>query len=266
MSKEVVEIQEFTWDIVRGLPKANYYYSNNIQCKIACKPGLKDIYSRYSNNIDEVGIFDPINDTSTYLHTAPSFTTQEWLPPNLKELYTTDLFKFDKPVIVIQNKFTLEWGGGPYNYFGIQDLEKILNLFYSDFTVVYFRPNGNESGYYKDENDVLTLYDYSFLSTNYPEVVLFDNLLKQYPEYSYNTLQFMLSAMSDKFITVSGGNACVSSYFGKDVLIFDSPHGAGAGRGIWKTDSWLKLLGNSNIFGFNSKEELIKKSQELWIS
>ena len=59
-----------------------------------------------------------------------------------------------------------------------------------------------------------------------------------YPDISYNTLQFMIEASSERHITVSGGNACIASYFGGDVMIFYSPQGIGAGRGIWKSDSW----------------------------
>jgi hypothetical protein len=74
----------------------------------------------------------------------------------------------------------------------------------------------------------------------------------------------LLQSTSDKHITVSGGNACLSAYFGGDVFIFDSPEGKGAGRGVWKDNSWLSMLGGANIFGFNDYATLIDKVKLNW--
>ena len=69
---------------------------------------------------------------------------------------------------------------------------------------------------------------------------------------------------ADKHITVSGGNACLSAYFGGDVIIYDSPEGKGAGRGVWGTDSWLSKLAGANIIGMNNYKDIINKVKEIW--
>lgn len=264
--KVIKELDEFTWDMVRGLPHANFLHVNNITFKVICKVGLKSLYLPYTPNIEELEEFTEKSDNSTYEHSAPEFTKSEWLPPYLRNTYPNSIIESDKPVLIIQNKFTTEWGGGPYNFIDIPTLKKIFDLTLDKFTIIYFRPDGNGKGYFKDKNKVVTFNDYDFIRSNYSEVILFTDLLKKFPEYSYNTLQFSVSSSSNYFISVSGGNACISSYFGKDVIIFDSPKGAGAGRGVWKTDSWLKLLGGASVYGVNDYEELISKVKELWIS
>jgi hypothetical protein len=265
-SVTVKELGEFTWDLVRGLPQVNYLQNNKLNFTVKCKSGLKDIYAPFTSKITELGVFDEDVDNTTYSHSRPGFTLTKWSPPNLKSIYSSDLVLSSKPLVVIQNKHTSEWGSGPFNYFDIGTLDKILNLLYKDYTVVYFRPDGNGRGYFTDNNKLLEFNDYQYIKENYPEVIFFRDLLDQFKDYSYNTLQFIVSAKCEKFITVSGGNACVSSYFGKEVIIFDSPLGPGSGRGIWKTDSWLSLLNGAKIYGVNSYEHLITKVQELWTS
>lgn len=258
------EFNEFTWDMVRALPKANYYYNNGTPVSIKCKPGLKSLYLPYSSDVEEVFHFEEKNDMSTYNLSKPPFAQSEWLPPDLKTYYSSNLLGNEKPIVTIQNKFSIEWGSGVYNYFDLDTLGELLEFLIPYYKVIYFRPDGKDKGYYSDKNPLPEFKDYEFISSAFPDVILFKDLLVDNKDFSYNTLQFMVEASSEKHITVSGGNACVASYFGGDVLIYDSPKGAGAGRGIWKTNSWLSFLGGSNIYGFNSREELVKKAKELW--
>jgi hypothetical protein len=264
--KIIKEFNEFTWDIVRGIPTANFYRESNIPFRVECKPGLGELYRLFSSEVEEVKYFDDQNDTYTYNQFRPNFTLKNWSPPNLRKLFVNNIFSPSKPVIIIQNKYTKEWNSGPFNFFDLDTLQSIINTLSDKFTIVYFRPDGTDRGYYKDENEVKEFNDYTFLRNNFPQVVLFKDILLNNLEYSYNFLQFMVSSSCDKFITVSGGNACVSLYFGKEVIIFDSPLGPGSGRGIWKTDSWLSLLNGAKIYGVNSYDNLITKVQELWTS
>lgn len=262
--KTITELHEFTWDMVRGLPYSYYNFINKIDHKVIHKPGLGPLYN--FNSINQLSTsFDGENDSSTYLHSTPDFTLREWAPPPLKKLYEGKFIP-DKPTVVIQNKYTVEWRQGIYNYFSLEILDVLFNLLKNKYSIVYIRPIGEEKGYFKDQNTIKQLKDYQLIKSNHPEVIVFNDLLKENPELDYNTLQFMVEASSERHITTSGGNGCVASYFGGDVIIYDSPNGAGSGRGIWKTDSWLKLLSGANIYGVNDYVNLIDKVQKLWIS
>ena len=264
MNNIIEEFNEFTWDMVRALPRANYYETAGITFQVRCKPGLESLYKPFTPDVVEVSSFEERNDISTYTHSRPSFTLNEWSPPNLKAYFQSSILGKERPVVTIQNKFSIEWGSGVYNYFDLDTLNELLSYLTPHYNVIYFRPDGDDPGYYSDKNPLPEFKDYEFIASAFPDVILFKELLRSYEGISYNTLQFMVEAASERHITVSGGNACVAAYFGGDVLIYDSPNGAGAGRGIWKTNSWLSLLGGANIYGFNSREELTNKVKDLW--
>ena len=262
MSKYISEFNEFTWDMVRTLPKAYYYHVNNIPYKLEHKLGLSSVYS-FVKHKKEINTFNDINDTTTYNFLPPPFTKKEWSPPPLKEWYK-DKIKSEKPTVVIQNKYSLEWGEGVFNYFSLEFLKELFNYLTPNYTIIYIRPESNLKDYYHDENKILEFLDYEMIKTQYPQINTIKDFLLQYPNLDYNTLQFMIEASSQHHIGTSGGNACVASYFEGDVMIFDAPEGQGKGRGIWKTDSWLKNLSGASIFGFNDYESLLNKVKERW--
>ena len=257
----IKEFNEFTWDMVRALPKANYLKENDIPFKIICKPNLSHLYDSYTDDIEERDIFQDINPKSTYSHTRPDFTTKEWIPPSLKKKWSGYL-SFDKPTIVIQNKFAMEWNEGVFNYFSIEFLNILFNRFKNDYQFIYIRPDGGSKNYYKDKNRILEFKDYEFINNNHSDVITIKDLMQENSSLTFNHLQFAIHSTSNIHITTSGGTACIASYFGGDVFIFDSPNGYGAGRGIWKTDSWLKLLSGASIHGFNDYHSLYEKLEK----
>lgn len=52
----VEEFHEFTWDMIRALPRAYYYQSNNIPYQVKCKLGLGPTYY-FSSNVEEINEF-----------------------------------------------------------------------------------------------------------------------------------------------------------------------------------------------------------------
>lgn len=260
--KIVEEFNEFTWDAVRALPRAYYFYKNDIPYQLKHKPGLSSFYF-FTKDKEEVSKFNPYNDSSTYNFERPEFTKKEWLPPPLKEIFKNKVVT-EKPVVVIQNKFAVEWQAGIFNFFSTNFLEQVFNYLKDKYEIVYIRPKANLDNYYNDENQILEFDDYKVIAERHPYVRTIEQLLHTYNDLDYNTLQYYVSAAADKHLTTSGGNACIASYFGGDVFIYDNPNGLVNNRGIWKTDSWLKDLGGANIFGFGDYESILNKIKERW--
>lgn len=260
--RDLFEFHEFTWDMIRGLPRAYYCEINNIPYSFTCKKGLKDLYY-FVNNIVEKDYFDNRNNSESYNIDPPPYALQEWTPPPLKDRYK-GLVQFEKPTVVIQNKYAVEWLTGIYNYYPLHVLGEIFSYLKDKYDLIYIRPKGESDKYFKDDNVIKPFRDYEFIKEEHPYVYTIEDFIKNYPQQSYNTLQMILEATSDRHLTVSGGNACISAYFGGDVIIYDSPEGLGAGRGVWKTDSWLKNLSGANIYGCNSYEQILNKVKELW--
>lgn len=260
--KQIEEYHEFTWDMIRALPKAYHIHSQGLPVEVKCKPGLSKLYY-FADKVTEVNKFIAYNDSISYNNEPPEYALKNWTPPPLKEKYKGNV-EFNKPTVTIQNKYALEWFTGIYNYFPLEVLGELFDFLKEKYDIIYIRPRGNTKDYYQDENEIKLFNDYEYIYNNHPYVYTIEQYLHQYPNYSYNTIQMILQSTSDKHITVSGGNACLSAYFGGDVFIFDSPEGRGAGRGVWKDNSWLSMLGGANIFGFNDYKTLIDKVKSNW--
>jgi hypothetical protein len=260
----VKEFNEFTWDMVRTFPRVNFFLETGKNVQVVCKKNLESLYQELTPNVISEDRFNPYNDNSTYNHNRPPFTLENWLPPNLKDKWKNYLI-YDKPTIVVQNIYTLEWTKGPFNYFSVEFLDEFFETFKYKYQILYIRPESNRKDYYTDENKILSFGDYDLIKNNHPEVITIKDVMEKHSELNFNTAQFAMHATSNKHISPSGGNACLSAYFGGDLFIFDTYNGMGPLRGIWKTDSWLKDLGGSKIYGYSQYEELFNKIKEKWL-
>ncbi len=156
------------------------------------------------------------NCQGTYVHHNPHhmpFNYRNWQPPPYKQHYKNNLLVFDKPLLIIHNKFTWEWAEPPANFIDIPTLLELVTMLKPHFAIMYIRPLAHARGYSLDDSDMLEFDDHDTLRRKHPEVLLFDELLRQYHEYDFNRLQLMLHANCDHFISVLGGNAVIASYF-----------------------------------------------------
>lgn len=163
------------------------------------------------------------NCQGTYVHHNPHrvpFDYHSWQPPPYKQHYKNGLLVFDKPLLIIHNKYTWEWAEPPANFIDIPTLLELADLLKPHYTIVYIRPVAHAKGYSADESDVLEFDDHAMLKEAHPEVLLFHELLKQYHDYDFNRLQLMLHANCNHFISVLGGNAVIASYFAGTNIVY----------------------------------------------
>lgn len=263
--KTVEEFNEFTWDMVRGLPKSYHEKTTNGSVKVRCKKNLSNIYY-FADKIEEVDLLNRQNDNASYTKIGPEWAKNNWTPPPLKKYYnkkSKEVFKnlgikFSKPTVVIQNKYSLEWFGPPKNFISVECIDHIISTLKSKYDIIYIRPKKDLTNYYFDDNTVYDYNDYELIKNKHPEVVCATDY-----DYNFNILQFCLCSTSEKHIAVSGGNACISAYFEGDVIILDKYCPSGK-RPVWSTDSWLKRLSGSKIIGAESEECLIKEVKTRW--
>lgn len=185
------------------------------------------------------------------------------VPPDYKTHFWNDVFVYDKPIVIINNKYIEEWHQPPINYLSVHVLDEIIEALYDKYTIVYIRSRTNERGYFNDNQPAGELGDYQLME-KYPNVVLFNSLLNEHPDLTYNELQFMLHANAEKFVSVAGGNAVISSYFGGENIIYRHPKARSDSRVVWHTGSHLRLLSGAKIYGSNNETELIELIK-LWL-
>ena len=158
----------------------------------------------------------------------------KWKMPDYKNHYKNDKFKFKKPCIVVANRYNWEHGGPPIGHFNIKCLYEIFNyLTESGYIVIYKRPNNTE--FVIDQNEMNTLKNKEELTAEvegvgtmsdfdlveqYDDVWLFDDILKEYSEHTYNELQLNLFANAKGFIGISGGSTLLLSLFQKPTITY----------------------------------------------
>jgi hypothetical protein len=173
--------------------------------------------------------------------------TSRWVPPPYKQHYENSDFSFDKPLLVICNKYNNEWKKDPVNYLDCDTLDWLFSHYKEKYEIIYsrFRP---EMGY-DDTVDTLDLGEWDIVESH--NITTIQDLKKD--DISYNLLQLKLYPHCSRFITVQGGTSILASYFGGDNIIF-----ACKGMEIKNHtyNNWYHLLGGSKIHHVSTYEDL----------
>ena len=213
----------------------------------------------------------------------------KWIRPPYKEYYKNDEFKFDKPVVFITNKYNMEHGHKPMGYFNIKCLyEMFVYLKEKGYTVIYKRVTNKEKEFTIDQNEYNSLQQgYHDITANvegigvitdfelckyFDNVILIDDFVKK-SKYSYNETQLKIMANCDRFISVCGGNAILSSLFKGTTLIYVHT-GKELRPNYFGENGYFKKLSNANLIpiidrsvmktGIHDYSELIVKMKECF--
>jgi len=161
-----------------------------------------------------------------------------WVPPPYKNYYANDEYNFKKPLLIVTNKYNLEWKNPPANYLDVPMLEWIFRTYRDDYEIVYSRFRKDMG--YDDTVDTMDLGEWDLVKSMRIKTI---QDLKKDGE-SYNFLQLKLYPHCEKFITVQGGTAILASYFGGDNIIF-ARKGMEIKRKTYQ--NWYSLFGGSRI-------------------
>jgi hypothetical protein len=159
------------------------------------------------------------NDDKLFKESSHSHPPSMMSPPNFYEKYVKypRLFQDDKPIFVIQNKYNSEWGGPPRNFFDLDDLVEIIENLKKRFTIVYIRSNDirmNEYSHDDNEEMSIQLFDKELIHERYRnDVLLYEDLLRQYVNYDFNTLKCILLSQATYTLSTIGGFNFFDAYF-----------------------------------------------------
>lgn len=214
--------REFGPELMTTLPFAYWHYKNGTLKKTISAKGTCSFYffsPCHEEKYDQRTFEDiPIVEIPNSEDHVYRYNLQKWEKVPLKEQYTNDEFVYDQPLLVISNKYNIEWGQSPINFLDVPTLDKILMALVPHYQVVYNRP---ESGLIiGDNSEVYSLEEYDYIRERYPSVLLMQDLADQYPQWSFNELQLRVYANCERFISVQGGNSVLASYFGGTNIIF----------------------------------------------
>ncbi len=144
--------------------------------------------------------------------------TRQWIPPNYKREYQNNQFKWEREIVVISNKYAIEFGGPPCNFLDIATLQKLYDLLSPRYQVIYNRPI--KEVICSDNAETKGFKDYEFWQGCKGVTSILELYQKNRMEYTYNELQLRVYANCNKFISVQGGGSVLASYFGGHNIIY----------------------------------------------
>jgi len=294
---------EFGYELACSIPYAHYLHKKNkLEKVITCK-GMKPFYY-FCDNVEEKYDSRNIDNRSNGVQNLPNnwihhnaeavlgkkmselppeeqikgngvLDYREWSPPPYREHYANNQFKYDKPFVVLSNRYNFEHGQPPLGFFTIECLYEIFNYFKEkDYYVVYKRPKNNE--FALDMNEIMALQsNYNDINADvegignitdfelcnyYDNVLLLDDIVKE-GGLSYNETQLKLFSNSSGFISMGGGSGIFCSYFKVPNITY--LHTSGEIReNYFNENCYYRKLSNANIYPVVDKnEDIIKRGK-----
>jgi len=257
---------EFGYELLSALPYAYHLYQ---QGKLASTTSAVDTSCLYyfspKHNIDNTprgwdNMSRASNVPNIRIH-RPQLDFDVWSPPPLKERYKNNHFVWDKPTLCICNRINVEWGKGVINYFDEETLDKLFSELSAQYHIVYFNIQGRPEFYDGVEpvaiNDVEICRKYG--------VTIIHDLVKDNPALSFNTIQLMVMANCERFITMNGGYGILASYMGGTNIIY-SKECKEITPQVNSFYRWYHKLGGSRIIHVNNYEDLIMQADVQFVS
>jgi hypothetical protein len=216
----------------------------------------------------------------------------QWKLPPYKEYYKNDEFKFDRPTVFLTNIFNHPDKSDPryYHHFPIKNLyDMFVNLTEKGYNVIYKRETNKNTDITLDMNELNSLHHYGQsditanveglgiindfeLVSHFDNVYLFKNIVDE-STLSYNEVQLKLLANCEKYISVCGGSAILSSCFGGKTIVYVT-QGKETRPNYFSNDGYFHQLSKAKILpvfdlapdiekrGYHDTDQIIKLIEE----
>lgn len=257
---------EFDQELRYVLPFAYWHHLNGtLRQTISCT-NTKPFYffsenhlERYDKRVWEAG-YD-YYEVPNMTH-SPTFDYSKWARVPLKSHYKNEVFVFDKPLLVIANKYNVEWDNPPINFLDVPALDRIVSRFKATHQIVYNRPLPTQI--VGDNSETMDLNEHQWLREHHPEVIQMNDLYEQRRDkaQSFNQLQLMIYANCDRFISMHGGTAALASYFGGINIILSHP-GGGLEHHFNEYATIFPALSGATILHAKSRDEVFQHLEKF---
>lgn len=213
---------EFAPELQFALPFAYWHHKNGTLKKTIASKFTKELYF-FSEDHQES--FEERSNGANYNFEIPrvlysqNYDMIKWEQVPLKAHYQNDIYIFDKPILIIANRYNMEWNAPPVSFLSIPVLASIFEKLKNRFTIVYNRPR--PQNIITDDSHIYDLNEFEWIKNEHPEIVLMEDLYDENKAgaRNFNHLQLMVYANSEHFISTHGGTSALASYFGGINLI-----------------------------------------------
>jgi hypothetical protein len=212
---------EFGYELQLVIPYAYYLSKHDLLNTTTSCLNTKELYY-FSNSHTEKYKTRRYNEPNVPNKTPHSkeLNYEKYTPPPYKTIYKNDYFVYEKPLLIIHNKYNEEWYKPPVNFIDKPTLSKIFSLYSDKYTIIYLRPRpshivtDNSQTYDLNESPTLKLYNII------DGIELYERTKEQYNIRNFNHFQLLIHANCNHFISVQGGNCVLASYFGGTNIIY----------------------------------------------
>ncbi|GAB2528201.1 hypothetical protein [Spirosoma aerophilum] len=213
---------EFGAELQFAIPHAYWHYKNGTLKATRSAPLMEEFYFF---SPDHEASFDQRKLAGNYNFELPrtlhsqNYDMSKWTAVPLKDMYRNDVYVFDKPILIIANRYNQEWDGPPISFLSVELLDYVISSLKDQFTIIYNRPKSGQI--VMDNSDINDLGEFDWLRREHPEVLLMDDLYQENrgKARNYNHFQLQLYANANHFISIHGGTSVLASYFGGVNLI-----------------------------------------------
>ncbi|MHA1696175.1 MAG: hypothetical protein ACTSUG_12970 [Candidatus Helarchaeota archaeon] len=245
---------EFGYELIQAIPWAYWLHQRGeLEKTISCidtsplyyfSPIHEEKYPKRNETVSLINNYFPIK--NIHVH---NLDKSKWTPPPYKEIYQNDQFKWNKPTLVIANKYTIEWNEPPKNFYSIKMIKALLKYLTPNYQVIY-----NRAEHKTEESIVYNLKEKNIIRNEFSDVILFEDLLKN-NSIGYNLLQLKVFSNCDYFITIQGGSSIISSFFAKYNFIYAI---AGNEIKVNSYNNWYHEFSGSKIYHHNNYKSLLR--------
>lgn len=251
---------EFQMELNYVLPFAYWHHQNGtLKQTISCSK-TKPFYFFSENHLEKYEKRDweasyDYYDVPNMTH-SPTFSYAKWARVPLKGHYKNELFVYGKPMLIIANKYNIEWDQPPINFLDIPTLDQILTKYKQRYQIIYNRPLSSQI--IDDNSEIKDLNEHAWIRENHPDVILMHDLHEQHRDKvdNFNQLQLMVYANCDRFISMHGGTASLASYFGGINIILSHP-GWGMEHHFNEYETIFPALSGAKILHAKTTDEVL---------
>lgn len=191
----------------------------------------------------------------TFIHKFERPTLQ--FPP-YKEHYANKQYKWGKPTLCICNRYNVEWGARPINYFDGQILDWLFENLKSQYEIVYFAVDLPEE--LQDNAHSMPLDDLSVCKRH--EVKVFQHVKGD----SWNESMIMVFANCEHYITMNGGYSIMASLFGGTNIIYSKKGDPQTKELTYNSFvRWYPNHSNQRVVEVNTYSDLKAKVKAIYI-
>ncbi|TGD79629.1 hypothetical protein [Hymenobacter wooponensis] len=254
---------EFQQELLFVLPFAYWHHLNGTLLRTASCTNTRELYFFSPSHQEKFAEREWESNDESYeipnMTHCNSFDYRKWAPVPLKATYQNEVFVYEKPILVIANKFNIEWGQPPINYFSIEVLDTLIATLSGKYQILYNRPSA--SSIVLDNSEILELNEHDWLRKQHPEVLLMEDLYQEHRASvnSFNHFQLLVYANASAFISVHGGTATLASYFGGKNIIFSK---RGVEHALQEFTTIFPKLSGATIYHAKTEAELLAYAEQ----